>query len=438
MQPTTEHYLDQYRALAAELPGHRVDWLQARRRAGLARFEQVGFPTRRDEDWRYTPLKPITSKTFHPPDAAPQYDFEIKPLEIEGLQSHRLVFVDGLFVEELSDRPEPAKGVTVESLGRVLEQRPELIEHAFGSVTPGEEHGFTALNNAWSRDGVVLLLEPDATPALPVEMLFISHAENGISQPRNLIIAGNSGKARLIERHVSVNGHSTFTNSATEIVLGEKAEIDYYLVQTQSAAACHVCGIWAKQSRGSRFSCRSVTLGGALVRNDLAVELAGEQAHCDMLGLYTIAGTQHVDNHTTITHAAENCSSRELYKGVLEQRSRAVFHGRIVVRPGAQKTDARQTNNNLLLSKGAEIDSKPQLEIYADDVKCSHGATVGQIDTDALFYIRSRGLDEARARALLTFAFVNDVVAEIEINELKEALENLLALRLTGDSTNHQ
>ena len=438
MNAATEHYLAQHQALADALPGRELDWLQAQRNAGLARFEEVGFPTQRDEDWRYTPVKPITAKKFHevppqqtaPQQTALQQDGDFKSLEIPGLQSHRLVFVDGLFAPELSDDGASGAGVVIESLGRALEERPELVKRELGSVTPRERHGFTALNHAGSRDGVVLRLEDNAAPAMPVEMLFVSRARDGLAQPRNLIIAGKASKARIIERHVSLGDHSTFTNSATEIILGEEAEIDYYLVQTQSPAACHICGIWARQWRASRFSCRTITLGGALVRNDLGVELVGEQAHCDMLGLYNPVGVQHVDNHTTMTHGAENCTSRELYKGVLEQRSRAVFHGRIVVRPGAQKTDAAQTNNNLLLSRHAEIDSKPQLEIYADDVKCSHGATVGQIDADALFYLRSRGLDEARARTLLTFAFVNDVVSEIEISELKEMLEDMLTTRL--------
>lgn len=456
MNPATEHYLRQCQALADLLPGRRVDWLQARRRDALARFAHIGFPTRRDEDWRYTSVAPITGGSFRGAGNAPRPDFEgedggeLQPLDlaqIDGLKSHRLVFIDGQFAAHLSHPIAANAGVTIEPLGRVLDERPELVEQAFGSVTPRNEHGFTALNNAGSQDGVAVILAPGAATELPVEMLFVSRAAGRFNQPRNLIIADEGSRAGLIERHISAvetapatgrageRGAGTFTNSATEIVLGDKAEVDYHLVQTQSAAAYHICGVWVRQARGSRFRCRTVTLGGALVRNDLGVELAGEQAHCDLLGLYSVAGTQHVDTHTTVTHAAENCSSRELYKGVLAQRGRAVFHGRIVVRPSAQKTEAAQTNNNLLLSPAAEIDSKPQLEIYADDVKCSHGATVGQLDENALFYLRSRGLDQARARALLTSAFVNDVIGEIEIGDftLRDALENMLAERLPSN-----
>lgn len=443
MNQTTEQYIAQYHALADALPGRQVNWLQQQRSAGLARFAQVGFPTSRDEDWRYTTVKPITAEMFHgqttsAADMSAQ-SIASEHLEIAGLKSHRIVFVDGLFAKELSTHSESGKEVMVESMAQVLEERPELIEQALGTVQPDKAHGFTALNNAYSQDGVVVILAPNAQPTQPIEMLFISRAEHGFAQPRNLVIAAKSSKAQFIERHISVTEKGiptarTLTNSSTEIVVGEAAEIDYYLVQTQSATAYHICGIWAKQALGSRFSCRTITLGGALVRNDLNVELCGEHSHCDMFGLYSLVGAQHVDNHTTMRHNAENCSSCEYYKGVLDGRSRAVFHGRIKVEPGAQKTNAAQTNNNLLLSPHAEIDSKPQLEIYADDVQCSHGATVGQIDADALFYLRARGLDEAAAGQMLRLAFIGDVVSKIGISALRAALENMLIGRLT----NHQ
>jgi len=428
-----EHYLAQHHALADALPGRGLGWLQARRRAGLKRFEALGFPTQRDEDWRYTPTRPLTAKNFRdigaPPRISRDLAAQIKSLAPDGLRSHRLVFIDGMFAPQLSDGDAAGAGVTLAPLARVLEEQPAAIEHAFGAVMPREQHGFTALNSAGARDGAVVLLEENAAPDAPLELLFASHAEDAFAQPRNLIIAAAGCRARLIERHVSLGEHASFTNSASEILLGESARLDYYLLQTQSDAARHVCGIWARQERASRLRCMSATLGGALVRNDLGVDLTGEEAHCDMIGLYAAAGTQHVDNHTTITHSAENCSSREVYKGVLDQRARAVFHGRIKVAPGAQKTNAAQTNKNLLLSRHAEIDCKPQLEIYADDVRCSHGATVGQLDAAALFYLRSRGLSATRARELLTFAFVNDVAGEIEIAALKSAVEAMLAAR---------
>lgn len=437
------HYLAQCRALesAGALPGREAGWLQAQRRAALARFEEVGLPSQRDEDWRYTPIRPLTAKLFHAGvggdcRAAPMRPAQIEAARIGGLQSHRLVFIDGLFAEEFSDSIDSSQanaGVTVAPLARILDQNPERIEHALGTVAPRRRHGFTALNHAAARDGAVVLVEAGARPGMPVELLFISAAEDRLAQPRNLVIAGAGSRVNLIERHLSANAHATLTNSVTEIALLDDAQVDYHLVQAQSAAAHHVCGVWARQARNSRFSCRTVTVGGRLVRNDLGVELAGENAHCDLFGLYAAAGRQHVDNHTTIRHSAAHCTSCEVYKGVLDQRARAVFHGRVKVAKGAQKTDATQTNNNLLLSRGAEIDTKPQLEIYADDVKCAHGATVGQLDADALFYLRARGVDEAAARRMLTFAFANDILAKIAHNELQDALAELLHARLGGD-----
>ncbi|MDD9874649.1 MAG: Fe-S cluster assembly protein SufD [Gammaproteobacteria bacterium] len=444
MNSPAAHYLEQCRALADSgvLPG-QAGWLQAQRRAALAHFEEVGFPTQRDEDWRYTSIRPMTAKLFHAgdggADARAITPAQIQATRIDGMKSHRLVFIDGLFAEQYSDSTDSAQanaGVTVAPLARILDESPERIEHALGTVAPRRRHGFTALNHAGARDGAVVLVEAGARPALPVEMLFISAAEDGLAQPRNLVIAGAGGKVSLIERHLSANAHNTLTNSATEIALFDDAQVDYHLIQAQSTAAHHVCGVWARQARNSRFSCRSVTVGGRLVRNDLGAELAGEHAHCDLFGLYAAAGAQHVDNHTTITHAAAECSSREVYKGVLEQRARAVFHGRIVVAKGAQKTDATQANNNLLLSRGAEIDTKPQLEIDADDVKCAHGATVGQLDADALFYLRARGVSEEDARRMLTFAFANDIIDKIAVAELKDALVELLAQRLAGGIDN--
>jgi len=321
-------------------------------------------------------------------------------------------------------------------LATVLNEQPQLVAPVYGGVAQADAHGFTALNAAHSRDGVAVIIEANARPT-PVELLFISTGAFE-STPRNIIIAGNGGAATVVERHVSLDGDGAgagveFTNSVTEIALADDAQLDYHLIQAQSSAAHHVCGVWARQARASRFNCTTVTLGGDLVRNDLSVELAGEDAHCEMRGLYAATGRQHVDNHTTIVHSAAHCASRETYKGVLDQRARAVFHGRVTVAKGAQKTDATQANNNLLLSRGAEIDTKPQLEIYADDVKCAHGATVGQLDADALFYLRARGIDARAARRMLTFAFANDILATIAHDELQSALVELLHRRLGGD-----
>ncbi len=440
--PGAGSYIDQFERLRERLPGHHIDWINQQRTKSLARFGRTGFPTSRDEDWKYTSVREITGKRFEveiEPDHSEQA-VDLSSFAIEGLESHRLVFVDGVFAPQLSAigndesaESGPVDGAfRVESFASVLKRTPETVESLLGSVIQDNGHGFTALNNAMYRDGVIITFAANAQASRPIEIIHYGRAQLSISQPRNLIVCAAQSQGQIIERYVSGNTHNTLSNSVTEILLEDGASLDYYLVQNQSGAAYQVCGVWVKQSPRSQFSCHTITLGGALVRNDLQINLDGPQAHCDMFGVYSLCGRQHVDNHTTVTHAAENCSSREIYKGVLDQRARAVFHGRVRVDEGAQKTDAAQSNNTLLLSRNAEIDTKPQLEIYADDVKCSHGVTVGQIDEKSLFYLRSRGIGEQEARALLTYAFVNDVLSEVKSEPLRHYLELILRRQLVN------
>ncbi len=441
--PGTESYIDQFDRLRDRLPGHNINWINDQRAKSLARFGRVGFPTLRDEDWKYTSVREITGKRFELEAESDHLEqtVDLSPFAVEGLESHRLVFVDGVFDPQLSSIGEPGESgesgqgngpFNVESFASALERMPETVESLLGSVIQDNGHGFTALNNAMYRDGVIITFAAGAKFPRPIEIIHYGHAQLSISQPRNLIVCGPQSQAQIIERYVSGNDHNTLSNSVTEILLEDGASLDYYLVQSQSSAAYQVCGVWVKQSSRSRFSCQTITLGGALVRNDLQINLDGPEAHCDMLGVYSLSGRQHVDNHTNVKHAAENCSSREIYKGVLDQRARGVFHGRVRVDEGAQKTDAAQSNNTLLLSRNAEIDTKPQLEIYADDVKCSHGVTVGQIDEKSLFYLRTRGIGEQEARALLTYAFVNDVLSEVKIEPLRRYLESIVRRQLVS------
>lgn len=425
----TAHYLNQFAQLNKDLPGIDVAWFDDQRKKYLARFSKIGFPTQRDEDWRYTPLRLITSKNFNVV-TTPHRNVDVTAFKIPELDSYQIVFVDGHLDQKQSTLNLDEQHITVRSLSEVLANTPSLVENYLGSVVEENSHGFTALNGALNEDGVVIKIEDGIEIDKPIELIFLSETEMAISQPRNLIIAGKNSKAQFIDRYISSGTAHTLTNSTTEIIVEERAEIDYYIIQMQSLSAYQVCGVWVKQAAGSRFSCRTITLGGGLVRNDLRVELNGPEAHCDMQGIYSLSGKQHVDNHTTMIHQAENCTSNELYKGVLDQRSRAVFHGRIKVAPDAQKTDAKQASNTLLLSRDAEIDTKPQLEIYADDVKCAHGATIGQLNADSLFYLRTRGIDVADARTLLTYAFVNEVLNQIDIVPLRNVLEKTLASQL--------
>ena len=425
MAPGTGHYMGQFDQLSQCLPGNQHPWFLDQRKINLARFGKVGFPTQQDEDWRYTPLRPITGKSFElaTADTVPA---DVGKFEIPDLDSYRILFRDGILDPGVSDLDQLGDQVHVQPVSDFLDDGPKALKSGFGEITGGTEHGFTALNSALFNGGVVMTLKAGAVMDKPLELVFVSGGNLALAQPRNRILLERGSQVQVIERYVSTGPHPTLTNSATEIILDEGAQADYYIIQTQSNSAYQVCGVGVRQEAGSRFSCRTVTLGGALVRNNLCAELRGAQAHCDMYGAYSLSGRQHVDNHTTMIHAAPDCTSNELYKGVLDQRSRGVFRGRIKVEQDAQKTDAQQANNTLILSRDAEIDTKPQLEIYADDVKCSHGATIGQMDDKALFYLRSRGIDLKEAESLLTYAFVSEVLSQIEIEPLHRYLEKVL------------
>ena len=435
LAPGAKFYIDQYDQIRDQLPGSDIDWLASQRANSLARFGKIGFPSLKDEDWKYTSVKPIISKNFVV-DSEAVKDSQVEDISeylIEGMQSRKLVFIDGVFDSALSDMQSLESGLEIETFAS--SKNPGTIsklgaDSVLGSVVDSNGHGFTALNNALYKDGVIIKISGSTNVELPIEIVHISCSELSISQPRNLVVLDAGCQLQIIERSVSKGSNKTLLNSATEVILGEAAQLDYYLIQNQSSTAYQVSGMWVNQSAGSRFSCRTITLGGGIVRNDLRANLIGAEAHCDMLGVYSLAGKQHVDNHTTMVHGAENCSSRELYKGVLNQRSRAVFHGRIKVAEGAQKTDATQSNNTLLLSRDAEIDTKPQLEIYADDVKCAHGATIGQIDEQSLFYLRSRGIDLEDAKSLLTYAFVSEVLGEVDNEPLRAYLEEIIGQQL--------
>ena len=430
----TESYLRQFEENCDHFPGRGIDWLDQRRQTSLALFGKSGFPNQRQEDWRYTPLKAVINKQYELVRSA-QFQSESHSVssasyEINGLESYQLVFMDGVFSAADSSLAALNPLVQVLPLSAALQDYPDLVAQNYSRLVPEQHQGFTALNGAMHQDGYVLIMPPDTVLDKPLELLFVSDQKSALLLPRNLIVMKANARASIIERFVSNSDEPSLCNGITEIFLSNAAELDYYLVQQQGRSANQVCSVWAKQAQNSRFSCHTITLGGGLVRNELKVDLAEPGAHCDMLGVYSLSGKQHVDNHTTVMHSAPDCTSNELYKGVLDQRSRGVFHGRIKVEKDAQKTDAQQANNTLLLSRDAEIDTKPQLEIYADDVKCSHGATIGQLDEAALFYLRSRGIDTEAARSMLTYAFVNEVLGEITISPLKDYLEAILGEQL--------
>lgn len=406
------------------------------RRRGIERFGELGFPTLKQEEWRFTDVRPIANTDFQ--RATPGGHAEagvtpaaLEPFLYEGLD--RLVFVDGFFVPELSDLGDLPKGLTVTGLARALAETPELAEPHLGSVARLEEHPFAALNTAFLQDGAFLHLERGTVVERPLHLIYLSTVggeDPRASMPRNLFVLEEASQALLVESYVTLGTGSHFTCSVTELVAGQGAVLDHYKVQQESREAFQMAMFQIQQDRSSNLRSHTVTTGGAIVRNDTGVVIGGEGAECTLNGLYVINGEQMVDNHMRVEHAEPHCNSYELFKGILDERAKAVFNGRIYVHEGAQKTDAKQSNRNLLLSRDALVNSNPQLEIFADDVKCTHGSTVGQLDPEAVYYLRSRGIAEDAARSILTYAFASDIVERIKVEPVREELAEFLFTRL--------
>lgn len=427
-------YRDAAAAYAAVLPGRAHSWVRELRAHALAHFETLGFPTTRHEDWKYTNVSAIERHPFRPAPRGPAGVTveRLAPRLFGELAAHRLVFVNGYYVPGLSASAGLPAGVTLGSLAQALEASAGALEPYLGRLAPVDTHSFAALNTAYLADGAYVHVARGAAVEKPIHLVFVTTeaAESLLTSPRSLIVLEDGAAATLVEQYVALADTSCFTNAVTEIALARGARLEHYRLQQESAKAYHVGGVHLRQERDSRYVSHAVDLGGLLVRNDLRSLLDAEGAECELNGLYVVDGHGHVDNHTCVDHAKPRGTSREFYKGVLAGRARAVFNGRVVVHPDAQHSDAQQTNHNLLLSRDAEVDTKPQLEIHADDVKCSHGATVGSLDEDALFYLRTRALDAGAARDLLTYAFADDVLARMRLAAIRRPLERELTARL--------
>jgi Fe-S cluster assembly protein SufD len=424
-----------------ELAGAGPAWLHDIRKAALARFAGLGFPTTRDEDWRFTSVEPIARTPFREPriagldGSAAAYGWFLVP----GIEA-RIVLVNGRVSRELSSLERLPEGVEVTSLGEALRggsgspTDPEIIERHLTRHAAWIDRAFTALNTAFIEDGAFVRIADGAAIEKPIHIVHISTARGGptASHPRTLIVAGRSSQASVLETHSGLDGEVYLANVVTEIAAGENAVLEHVKIEDEGRDAFHIANLAVHLERNAVFTSRSIAWGGAIVRNDLDAVLDGEGIDGHFYGLYVAGGRQLIDNHTRIDHAQAHCGSREVYKGILTGSSRAVFNGKIHVRPGAQKTDAKQSNKNLLLSADAQVDTKPELEIYADDVKCTHGATIGHLDEDALFYCRSRGVDEASARNLLTYAFASEVLSGIRMDAVRTLLEEALFERLEG------
>jgi Fe-S cluster assembly protein SufD len=418
-----------------QVPGTPA-WLKQLQQEAMNRFSELGFPSTRHEEWKYTNVAPIARQPFHIADSSPRgvSAKSLKSIRIPGLKGPRLVFIDGRFAEKFSSLGRLPKGVKIQNLAAAMNEDPEFIERHIARYVSFRENPFVSLNTALLQDGACILIGRNVTVRTPVHLLFLSSGEGepGVSFPRNLIVAAEGSSLDLVEHYAGLNGGGYFTNAVTEIAQGENAVVNYYKIQEERRNAFHIATVQVRQSRSSRFSSHSISMGGALVRNDINAVLDGEGAECTLNGLYTLDGEQHEDNHTRIEHARPHCASHELYKGILDGNSTGVFNGKIYVHKDAQKTDAKQTNKNLLRSENASINTKPQLEIFADDVKCTHGATIGQLDEEAVFYLRARGIGEEEARNLLTCAFARDIIGRVKIEAIRMKLETDLMRRLEG------
>jgi Fe-S cluster assembly protein SufD len=433
----TDHYLAAHEKFARSRTGD-PDWLTGLRTTGAERFAELGFPTTEQEAWKYTNVAPITAAPFHvvagngasvPPSA-------VGRAALGPSDGTRLVFVNGRFAPGLSTRLDLPDGVRATSLAAVLADEPGLVEAHLARLAPLDLNGFTALGAAFLADGAFVQLPAGSVVRDPIELLFLSASsrEDLAAFPRVLVVAGENSHAEIVEVHsgISAGGSEvrSLTDATTEIVLGERARLVHHRVLRAGAGGSHIATTQVVQGRDSDYASFSLVLDAQVARHDLRVLLDGEGASCSLDGLYLVNEGQLVDSHTLIDHARPHGTSRELYKGVLGGRARAVFNGRVVVREDAQKSDAQQTNRNLLLSERAEIDTKPELEIFADDVKCSHGAAIGPPDPAMVFYLESRGIAEDAARRMLTQGFAAEVLLRIPRPTLRTRLESLVNARI--------
>lgn len=429
-EATKDFYLANFAPFEREVTHNGQAWTQQLRKAAISRFAEMGFPTTRDEEWKYTNVAPITRVAFQhgrqaTPDAASEALAAASVPELGGVQ---LVFINGHHVPELSARQGLPHGLEVNSLAAALSSRPHWIEAHLARYADFEDHAFVALNTAFMQDGACIYIPRGTVLDVPLHFVFISlpQGEPTASYPRNLLVLEDGAQATVIESYIGLGSDAHFTNAVTELVLGQNAVAEHCKLEWEGSGAFHIATLQVQQARSSTFVSHAFAVGGALARQDINVVLQGEGGDTTLNGLYMATGQQHIDNHTRIDHVMPHCISREFYKGILDGKARGVFNGKIVVHKDAQQTDAMQTNKNLLLSEDASIDTKPQLEIFNNDVKCAHGTTIGQLDANSVFYLRSRGLDEDAARSLLTYAFASELVHRIKLEPLRTKLNDFV------------
>lgn len=423
--------------LELESDAHELSWIREVRTSSLQWIAQHGFPTLKDEDWKYTQIKNVLEVPFQV--AQPPTSWLPSIGEIDGLAGDlggtRLVFINGHFAAQLSSLTDLPGGARANSLASALLENATLLEPILADHLPAPRHAFIALNAALSTDGAFIQIPKDTTISAPIHLVFFSDAgaSEVVSSPRSVVLAGARSRATIVETYVG-NAGVHLTNAVTEVILDEGAQVEHYKIQDEADTAFHFGALHVRPGRDSSFSTQGFALGAAIARHEVWVRLDSEGASVSLNGVYLPKENQHHDNPTLIEHIAPHCTSRQLYKGILGGHGRGVFNGRIVVGHEALGSDATQTNKNLLLSDTAVVDTRPRLEILTDDVRCTHGAAVGQLDEDAVFYLRSRGVPQLEARGVLTYAFAREMVDLIQVGPLRTHVERKVALQLGAGS----
>jgi Fe-S cluster assembly protein SufD len=425
-------YVSNFTEFEKRLNGSKSKEIHHIRKEALNRFGQLEFPTQKDEEWKYTNISPLLKHNFVPSSGKVSVGKEFIKLKLfEETAPSLIVFVNGYYADEHSNLQNLPGEVVAGSLSEAIKNNSPLIEKHFAKYAHHQNDIFTALSTAYTDDGAFIYVPDGKIVEEPVHIIYITSSDDNkiIVQPRNLFIAGKNSQVTIIEHYVSTEESIYFTNVVTEIIADESSVVDHIKLQEESLNAYHIARMEVNQERNSNFSSHSISIGGELTRNDFTSRFNDEGSECTLNGLYMIEGNQLFDAHTLIDHAMPHCNSHEHYKGILNDKSRGVFNGKVIVRPDAQKTNAFQENNNILLSNNALVNTKPQLEIFTDDVKCSHGATIGQLDEEARFYLKSRGIGEEASRAILLHAFASDVITSIKTESLRNYLEKIITER---------
>jgi len=428
-----ERYLSDFSKFENNLNGKKALPFYNIRRKAISKFSELGFPSTRDEEWKYTNLTPILNEEFSPQNENIDLDErDIKQFTFDGLEENTIVFINGVFSEKLSKFKPRSDRIIVSGISAAFIEHSDLIHKYIALYADYKLEPFVALNTAFTQDGAFIYVPSDVDVQEPIHLLNISIGENGnfISHPRNLFFVGKNSRIKIVETFNHIFGGKYFVNQVTEVIVEENASMEHVKIQDESTKAFHIANRQVSQNKNSNYSSINIDLGSELVRNNLNLKMNKENCEGHLIGFYLGKNEQHIDNHTLVDHAMPNCYSNELYKGILDDKAKGVFSGKIFVRKDAQKTNAYQDNKSLLLSDTATVNTKPQLEIFADDVKCSHGATVGELDDEALFYLRSRGIEKEKAQSILQYAFANDVFNYIQIEPVRKKLDEIIHERL--------